>query len=607
MRLALARSSGRMMIIGALVALAALWLATASARAAVYQVDTTADTGDVDTSAPACADFDGKCSLRAAIDQANSTSANDRIDLPDGRYVLKAIGKEDDNGVGDLDAGEGDAGDLAIDGQSTLGTIVDANGISRVLQVVGGGDVDVSDLTVTGGAAANGGGILNEGQGTLTLTRVRATRNIADLDGGGLANQGDAVLVDSTFDRNSAGSDGGGICSRGDLDGDGSTVNDNAANRHGGGLLLSTGSCTPAPETSFRVGGFDAVAPTTSSSLQNSTIDGNTADADANTEGDGGGIAVVGGSASLVNVTVTDNASLFDSGGGLYSSDGGSYVLENTLVAENRVSGQQLNCGGQDSGPVTDAGHNLDSGTTCPFTEATSKKNAVAGLARLSDNGGPTHTRALLDGSPAIDAGDDAACPEDDQRGAARPPGDGLAGSACDIGAYEKRSAPASQPPQQQQPAQQPSSQPQQQPQTPQSQAQCSPFPPRTSISRSSLRGSSSRIALIGRSVDFRCAETRLAGNVTTVQVSIARLAGGAECRFLTSGGDLGSARACDDRVMLTAKLGKLRDGKVPWTFRKRRLDLPAGRYVVVAMAKDGDGNTETEIRRFNRKRFKIK
>ncbi len=39
---------------------------------------------------------------------------------------------------------------------------------------------------------------------------------------------------------------------------------------------------------------------------------------------------------------------------------------------------------------------------------------------------------ALLPGSPAIDAGNDANCPLTDQRGANRP-----IGAHCDIGAYE--------------------------------------------------------------------------------------------------------------------------------------------------------------------------
>ena len=60
-------------------------------------------------------------------------------------------------------------------------------------------------------------------------------------------------------------------------------------------------------------------------------------------------------------------------------------------------------------------------------------------LGNLADNGGPTLTHALLNGSPAVDAGSPAtpgsgggACEITDQRGTTRPKG-----SQCDIGAFE--------------------------------------------------------------------------------------------------------------------------------------------------------------------------
>jgi hypothetical protein len=49
---------------------------------------------------------------------------------------------------------------------------------------------------------------------------------------------------------------------------------------------------------------------------------------------------------------------------------------------------------------------------------------------QLAENGGPTRTHALLEGSPAIDAGLAEICPATDQRGFGRQ-------GPCDIGAFE--------------------------------------------------------------------------------------------------------------------------------------------------------------------------
>ena len=59
-------------------------------------------------------------------------------------------------------------------------------------------------------------------------------------------------------------------------------------------------------------------------------------------------------------------------------------------------------------------------------------------LGPLQDNGGPTWTYALLPGSPAIDAGDNAQCTSTDQRGFYRPiDGDDNGSRVCDIGSFE--------------------------------------------------------------------------------------------------------------------------------------------------------------------------
>jgi len=60
--------------------------------------------------------------------------------------------------------------------------------------------------------------------------------------------------------------------------------------------------------------------------------------------------------------------------------------------------------------------------------------------AELAKCNGPTPTRALVAGSPAIDAVNDGACPPaaKDQRGVSHPQdGNGDGGPACDIGSFE--------------------------------------------------------------------------------------------------------------------------------------------------------------------------
>jgi hypothetical protein len=108
--------------------------------------------------------------------------------------------------------------------------------------------------------------------------------------------------------------------------------------------------------------------------------------------------------------------------------DTGTVSLRNTIVSGNSPA----NCIVV-STTITDDSNNLEDGTTCGWgTSNGSLSNTDPLLGPLANNGGHTKTMALQSGSPAIDAGNDAACPASDQRGGARPQG-----SHCDIGAYE--------------------------------------------------------------------------------------------------------------------------------------------------------------------------
>src|SRR5262249_35998632 len=120
------------------------------------------------------------------------------------------------------------------------------------------------------------------------------------------------------------------------------------------------------------------------------------------------------GSASLFNATVAGNAN-----GGIDSSSG-TLRLTNSIVARNGAS----DC----TGAATTSDHSLDSDGSCGVGTLS---RTDPHLGRLTANGGPTPTRALNPGSPAIDTGTNSPCPAEDQRHFARADG------RCDIGAFE--------------------------------------------------------------------------------------------------------------------------------------------------------------------------
>jgi hypothetical protein len=157
--------------------------------------------------------------------------------------------------------------------------------------------------------------------------------------------------------------------------------------------------------------------------ISNSTFAHNSA-----TMGDGGGLAN-SGTMSISNSTFAYNSA--DEGGGL--ANGGTVHMAQSIVAHNSASTGN-NCFPSLSLP--DPGYNLESDTDCGFTASTSLQKTDPKLASaLANNGGPTPTLALLDGSPAINKIPTSVCAlTTDQRAVSRPQG-----PACDMGAFEDR------------------------------------------------------------------------------------------------------------------------------------------------------------------------
>ena len=349
-------------------------------RAAMFVVNDTADAVDMTPADNLCLTAGGKCTLRAAVQQANALTGPDTIMLPAGTYTLTISGRcEDTAATGDLDITE----DLTITGAGAATTIIDGGGIDRIFDVWA--PLSVSEVTIRNGNPGtmlcpsgqqpSGGGIYSAaGMSTtsVTLTNVIVTGNTAT-HGGGIDNELGSTLVMT-----------------------GVTVSGNMASVAGGGVVN------------------EARAP--GATLTNVTISGNTA-------GTGGGLTN-DGDLTLSFVTISGN-----------SLDGsGDHTIRNTILA-NSSSG--ANCSG--GGTLLAENHNLDSGSTCGFSDPSDLINRNPDLGPLQDNGGPTFTHALAAGSPAIDAGSgDCPPPATDQRGVMRPvDGNGDGTAVCDIGAFE--------------------------------------------------------------------------------------------------------------------------------------------------------------------------
>ncbi len=132
-----------------------------------------------------------------------------------------------------------DPGGLETITGPAAGLTIDAGGKSRVFVVDSGVTAALSGLTLTGGSASFGGGLLN--LGTITLTDCKISGNSAG-DGGGVYNSyGAATLTDCTISGNSA-DDGGGLWDNGTATLTDCTISGNSAHDGGGTATLTGGT-----------------------------------------------------------------------------------------------------------------------------------------------------------------------------------------------------------------------------------------------------------------------------------------------------------------------------------------------------------------------------
>jgi hypothetical protein len=277
--------------------------------------------------------------------------------------------------------------------------------IGSVLTVQPQATATVNDVTIEGGTAPDGGGVLN--RGVLAMERDDVTANVAvappgtDGYGGGIDSTfGQTTIEDSEILHNQASHGGGGF--RGPDDAfmilsrdlvEGNVVHAVAQAGFGGGvLLLGPGTASD-----------DTIA-------DNVVIDGS-----GNPAGSGAGVFSFGGEVS--HDTIVGNSA--GSGGG---------ISGNLVAADSIIAG---NTGGDCGGSIAYAGVSLSQDGSC---ESPGSGGLIGDpqLGTLADNGGPSLTLAIPSSSPAYDA--TSSCPGTDQRGVSLLQ---RGASRCDLGAYQ--------------------------------------------------------------------------------------------------------------------------------------------------------------------------
>jgi hypothetical protein len=294
------------------------------------------------------------------------------------------------------------------------------------------GTATVSKCIFSNNKSSEGGSINN--QGILTVDFTTFSNNSSEGNGGGISNNGTATVSNSTFENNKGISGGGGgIYNYGSIIVVSSTLSNNSSEFFGGGIY-NTGTAT----------------------VNNSTISGNL----SQFQGGGiynSGILIVGNSTIILNTVYNEENQ--DLGGGIYNVQKASATVKNSIVAENFANPNKnsANATAPDVvGTFISNGFNLigklNGSTGFKKSEQLNVPIEEVLDTTLRDNDGITKTHALVTGSRAINAGNNADIPLDttdldedgnvteqiplDQRSSNYSR---ISGALVDIGAYEAR------------------------------------------------------------------------------------------------------------------------------------------------------------------------
>jgi hypothetical protein len=293
----------------------------------------------------------------------------------------------------------------------------------------GSATLTVINSAVINNAGGDTGGIRNSGGSAILMVVDSFITGNSDGLGGGVSNEfGYAALTNTTVSGNTANSGGGiSVYSGGTVILNNCTISGNSAG-YGGAIFIQSRSTV--------TGAFV--------SLTNCTVSGNTVTGNAP--------AIVNQSAEGVAALILNNDTITGNGGvgaydGIFNWSIDPTLGNATLDIANTIIGPGASYSIANlDGTVTSHGYNICIDTGYPVDLLNGPGdllNTNPMLGPLKDNGGPTMTHALLDHSPAINAGDPNFNPYlfnppllYDQRGGNFPR---LVGGRVDIGAFEAK------------------------------------------------------------------------------------------------------------------------------------------------------------------------
>jgi CSLREA domain-containing protein len=329
-----------------------------------FTVNTGNDTDAANPSSGVCADAGGMCSLRAAVDVANTTGQTTVINLPPGNYGLQSSLVNSDPAGTEIVGGGASVTNISglTVGHAALVTTQTASTAGAFLALV---NLEVTNTNNTGGTLQGGGLWIGDQNDTVTLDGVTFSGDSANT-GGAIYNHGQLWATGCTFTGNSV---------VGTTTGQGGAIyTDHAAARLSNDTFIGNTATVEGGALRQNDGPI---------AIDNSTFSSNSVNATGSTTAEGGAIYAAD-EMEFTNDTFTgnsaNNSTGHANGGAVYDQYGLNLIAGSTFTG-NSISGA--------SGDSNEGGAFYDNNavaiTSTTFTNNTATNGAGGAIAEESD------------------------------------------------------------------------------------------------------------------------------------------------------------------------------------------------------------------------------